>query len=129
MLRTSPSWTTYAFPSSRCRPRRAASACEPHSRRSSQRITSQRMNPRAMSEWMEPTVDVLTVRHDELEPERFQIGGGIRALREAVEDGQERVGLTELARNLRAPGHVDDADRRGRHLLRSDRLREPIEAI
>ena len=41
------------LPSSRCRPRRAASACEPHSSRSSQRITSQRMKPRAMSEWID----------------------------------------------------------------------------
>src|SRR5919109_647619 len=49
MFRTSPSATTYPFPSSRCTPRRAASAREPASTRSFQATTSQRMNPRAMS--------------------------------------------------------------------------------
>ena len=36
MFSTSPSWTTYVLPSSRCVPRFAASACEPASSRSSQ---------------------------------------------------------------------------------------------
>src|SRR6476620_7840151 len=52
MFKTSPSSTTYVLPSSRWRPRLAASACEPASTRSSQRITSARMKPRAMSVWI-----------------------------------------------------------------------------
>jgi hypothetical protein len=53
MFRTSPSWTSYVFPSSRCVPRREASACEPAASRSSVEIVSQRMKPRAMSEWID----------------------------------------------------------------------------
>ena len=54
MLRTSPSRTTYVFPSRRCLPCFATSACEPASTRSCQSTTSQRMKPRAMSEWIAP---------------------------------------------------------------------------
>ena len=50
MLSTSPSATTYVFPSRRCVPRFAASAREPASSRSPAEMTSQRMKPRAMSE-------------------------------------------------------------------------------
>ena len=53
MFRTSPSWTSYVFPSSRCVPRFDASACEPASSRSCVEIVSQRMKPRAMSEWID----------------------------------------------------------------------------
>ena len=51
-FRTSPSATSYVFPSSRMSPRLAASACEPHSTSASQRITSARMKPCAMSVWI-----------------------------------------------------------------------------
>jgi hypothetical protein len=72
---------------------------------------------------------VLAVGDDQLEPERLEVRWGIRALGEAIEDGEQRVGLPQLARNLRATRHVDDADRRRRDLLRADDLCQPIEAI
>ena len=52
---------------------------------------------------------MLAVRDDELEAKRLEVRGGVGAIREAVEDGQQRVRLSELARDLRAPRNVDDA--------------------
>ena len=52
-LRTSPSETTYVFPSSRCSPLRRRFRVRPGRTRSSHRITSARMKPRAMSVWID----------------------------------------------------------------------------
>ena len=57
------------------------------------------------------------------------IADGIGVLREAVEDGEQRVRLAQLTRDLGTPGHVHDANRRGRRLLRSDDLGQPVEAV
>src|SRR5262249_10831671 len=43
---------------------------------------------------LEPTIDMLAVRDDELEAERLEVRGWIRAVREAVEDGEQRIGLS-----------------------------------
>src|SRR6478736_642906 len=73
MLRTSPSSTTYVFPSRRCFPARAASACPPASTRSSHRTTSQRMRPRAMSEWIVSPAELRRLLRRQLRKLRLEL--------------------------------------------------------
>ena len=84
---------------------------------------------RLLAHTVETPVDVLAVGHDQLEPKRLEVAGGIGTVRVAVEDGEQRVRLSKLARDLRSPGNVDDPDRRGRDLLGADDLREAVEAV
>jgi hypothetical protein len=73
---------------------------------------------------------VVAVGDDQLKPEALDVRGGVRSTREAIQDGEERVGLTELARDLGPPpGHVDDPDRGGCRLLRPDEGRELLEPL
>ena len=116
-------------------PVHSESGC-PSSRCASSRSVSSSLLPlraiarlRLLADALEPPVDVLAVGDDELEAERLEVGGGIGLVGEAVEHGEERIGLTKLAGNLRAPGHVDDSDRGRRRLLRADDLREPVESV
>ena len=46
---------------------------------------------RLLADALEAAIDVLAVGDDQLQPQRLEVGGGIRAVREAVEDGEQRI--------------------------------------
>jgi hypothetical protein len=73
---------------------------------------------------------MIAVGDDHLELQRLEIAAGIGIVREAVEDGEESVRLAQAPGEVGGRrGHVDDADRRGRRLLRADERREAIETV
>ena len=74
---------------------------------------------RLLRDPLEPLLHVIAVGNEELELQRLEIVVGNPRAGPVVEHGEERVDLAEVSEELRAgPGNVDDADRRGRHLLR-----------
>ena len=84
---------------------------------------------RLLAHALEPPIDVLAVGDDQLEPKRLEIACRVGFLGEAVQHREQCIGLTELARNLRATGNIDDAYCSRRHLLRADDLRQALEPI
>src|SRR5205823_5545941 len=79
---------------------------------------------------LEAPLDVVAIGDEQLEPKRLEVVGRHPRPREPVEHDEERVDLAEVAEQL-GPGplDVDDADRRGRHLLRLDDTGESVEAL
>ena len=84
---------------------------------------------RLLAHALEPAIHVLAVGDDQLEPKRLEISRRVGVLGEAVQHREQRIGLPKLARNLRAAGHIDDADCSRRHLLRADDLRQTLEPV
>ena len=78
----------------------------------------------------EPSLDVIAIRDEQLELQRLEIGRRLARARPAVQHGEQRVDLPEVPEQRRArAGHVDDANRGRRDLLRRDDARELIEAL
>ena len=73
---------------------------------------------------LEPPLDVVAVGDEQLEPQVLEIAGRVGAGREAVEDDEQRVDLAQVPEQRRPrAGHVLDADRGRRDLLRAGRPR------
>jgi hypothetical protein len=84
---------------------------------------------RLLAHALEPAIHVLAVGDDQLEPKSLEISRRVGVLGEAVQHRKQRIGLPELARNLRAAGNIDDADCSRCHLLRADDLRQTLEPV
>ena len=89
---------------------------------------------RLLAHPLEPPLDVVAIGDDQLEPERLEVGCRIGVLREPVENGEERVRLPELARDLGAsrerrrrgsPRASPSSSRRARRAGRAGRRRSP----
>jgi hypothetical protein len=80
---------------------------------------------RLLRDPLEPSLDVVAVRHEQLELQPLQVALRIRARRESVHHGDQCIDPAQVAEQLRpGPRHVDDACRRGSHLRRRHNLRD-----
>ena len=85
---------------------------------------------RLLRDALVPALDVVAVGDEELELQGLEVVRGCRIRGEAVEHGEDRVDLAEVAEQLRAGArHVDDPNRRRRDLLRLDERRQPSESV
>ena len=85
---------------------------------------------RLLAHLLEPPVHVISISHDQLEPQAFEIGCGIGVVRETVEHGQQRVGLAKSSRHLDSGArHVDHSNGGWRDLLRADERTEAIQTV
>ena len=83
---------------------------------------------RLLRDALEPTLDVVAIRDEQLELQRLEIGCGLARAGPAVEHREQRVDLPQVPEQRGArTGHVDDANRGRRDLLRADDSRELLE--
>ncbi len=75
---------------------------------------------------LEPTLDVVAVGDEQLEPQRLEVVRGDPRPREPVEDDEQRIDLAKVAEQLRTgSSHLDDPDR-GRASPCADRMASAI---
>jgi len=79
---------------------------------------------------LEPPLDVIAIRDEELEPERLQVGRRVSRTGEPVNDREQRVNLSQIPEQGRTrPGDVGQLERRRSGLRGAGRLCDRLQPL
>src|SRR5262249_46965158 len=78
---------------------------------------------RLLADPLEPALDMIAICDEELELQRLEIVTRRPGTRESVQHDEQSIDLTQISEQRRTcPAHLDDANRRRRHLSSVDDL-------